>query len=665
MPLSLKSCTSARLSSWLARPWNSRASARTVGSSLYGTILFGGYAQDGLLGTAATVKLTLGPNLTINGAAGKIDTGAAPFDNQGKIIADPSATGPNPVQTTINLSGTGWTNHGTLGAQNGGTLSLAGSWSNLGTVNDNLSTVNLGGSFTTAGLGTFTGTFTASAGAINLTGALDNTAAGAVLRVGAAPLPGNWSLDGGTITGGTVQAATGSALVVVATSKVIGVTLDGTGAGNSTSPLSMQTQGATLKVSGALTLKGATLTLGNAAATFQDQVLFIDSSPQTVDGVAGSPGTILLPGYLQDGLFTTTNSVKLTLGSNLTVTGAGGRIDTGGVPFDNQGKIIADPSASAANPFTINLLLNGTNWTNHGTLGAQNGGLLTLAGSWSNLGTVNDNLSTVNLGGSFTTAGLGTFTGTFSPTAGAINIVGTLDNTAVGAVLRVGAAPLAGNWFLSGGTISGGTVQAANGNALVVNANSKVIGVTLDGTGAGNSVSPLDMTTKNSTLNHPQRLRQPDSQGSYPDSGRRRRRFRGYPVLRGRHRADHGRRRRQTGDYRPPRRRQRRLVRQRRHGEIDARHQSDDHRGGWHDQYQHAAEVAGWIKVLPQLGRQGVALGFLQSTELRASVFAGYYDDLLHRTASGAEVLGWLNTGLDFSTVRVDFESGSEFFSNG
>jgi hypothetical protein len=60
-----------------------------------------------------------------------------------------------------------------------------------------------------------------------------------------------------------------------------------------------------------------------------------------------------------------------------------------------------------------------------------------------------------------------------------------------------------------------------------------------------------------------------------------------------------------------------------------------------------------------------VALGFLQSTELRASVFAGYYDDLLHRTASGAEVLGWLNTGLDFSTVRVDFESGSEFFSNG
>src|SRR5205814_2219 len=60
-----------------------------------------------------------------------------------------------------------------------------------------ISTLNLGGRFATGGLGTLTRT----GGNINLTGTLNN--AGALLQLGAAPVPGSWNLMGGTIVGGT------------------------------------------------------------------------------------------------------------------------------------------------------------------------------------------------------------------------------------------------------------------------------------------------------------------------------------------------------------------------------------------------------------------------------------------------------------------------------
>jgi hypothetical protein len=76
-------------------------------------------------------------------------------------------------------------------------------------------------------------------------------------------------------------------------------------------------------------------------------------------------------------------------------------------------------------------------------------------------------------------------------------------------------------------------------------------------------------------------------------------------------------------------------------------------------------EVAGWIHALPALGRQGVALGFLHSTEYRTDLFQQYYNDLLHRPADAAGINGWVSSGLDSSSVRIGFEASSEFFTNG
>src|SRR4029078_1479579 len=128
--------------------------------------------------------------------------------------------------------------------------------------------VNLGGTFTTAGLGTFTRT--GAGGTVNLTGQLEHT--GAVLHLGAGPTPVSWNLAGGTIAGGTVSAAVGSALVLTQSSGLAGVTLDGTGPGTPPSPLDMQTPFNAVTVAGGLTLKGATLRLGDNLGNARGQL---------------------------------------------------------------------------------------------------------------------------------------------------------------------------------------------------------------------------------------------------------------------------------------------------------------------------------------------------------------------------------------------------------
>src|SRR5207249_2347686 len=79
-----------------------------------------------------------------------------------------------------------------------------------------------------------------------------------------------------------------------------------------------------------------------------------------------------------------------------------------------------------------------------------------------------------------------------------------------------------------------------------------------------------------------------------------------------------------------------------------------------------SGEVAGWVGGLNNgLSRQAAALGFLQSQEFRTDQFEGYYETLLHRPADPAGLNGWVFSNLDMHSVRVGFESGREFFSNG
>jgi RHS repeat-associated protein len=306
-------------------------------------------------------------------------------------------------------------NRTTISADAGGTIYLGGSWTNEGTIlAQNGGSVNLEGSFTTARLGTVT--TSGGTGTINLTGTLVNT--GATFQLTAAT--GSWNLkDNGTIIGGTLNASEGAVLRALS-GTLSGVTVNG----------GLDLSSGEVTVTGGLTVNAA-LGLGNTAGTTYGRLSFQGS--QTVDGT----GSVLLGGSGSNGLVMTPGTT-LTLGPNLTIHGKSGIV--GGGPSSNnnivnQGTISADVGGSLYG------LYLGSNWTNTGTIRAQNGG-------------------TINLEGNFATARLGTVT--TSGGTGTINLDGTLANT--GATLQLTAAT--GSWNLQGGTIVGGTLNASGGAAL-------------------------------------------------------------------------------------------------------------------------------------------------------------------------------------------------------
>jgi hypothetical protein len=78
------------------------------------------------------------------------------------------------------------------------------------------------------------------------------------------------------------------------------------------------------------------------------------------------------------------------------------------------------------------------------------------------------------------------------------------------------------------------------------------------------------------------------------------------------------------------------------------------------------SEVTSWVRLLPSVGRQGAALGFLKSTEYRGIMVRAYYSGLLHRSQppSQSEVNFWVLSSLDLGSIRVLFESTQEYYFN-
>jgi RHS repeat-associated protein len=426
-----------------------------------GSILFGGSDFDSLGISNSNTTLTIGPGLTLHGKSGSIGTSiGSAFINQGTI--SPDAAG-----GSFFLDGVGWSNQGTIQEAAGETVNFLGSWSNTGRISIGAGTLNLGGSFTTAGSGIFApaaaANFSRNGGTVNLIGALDNT--GATLALDARTGP--WNLvAGGTITGGTITTAGGNDLVGIGGggNTLSGVTLDGT--------LDVTSNYAAVVVANGMTLNG-TILLGNADGSNSDSLGFSGS-----EALSGT-GSILFGGSAFDSLFVVSSTTTVTLGPALTLHGKSGTIGTsGGGAFINQGTIGPDVAGGS---FTV----DGTGWSNQGTIQEAAGETVNFLGSWSNTGRISIGAGTLNLGGSFTTAGSGIFApapaGNFSRSGGTVNLIGALDNT--GATLALDART--GPWNLvAGGTITGGTITTAGGNDLVGigGGGNTLSGVTLNGT---------------------------------------------------------------------------------------------------------------------------------------------------------------------------------------
>ena len=431
-----------------------------------GDLVFGGPTGTNVA-RSTSGTLTIGPDLTVSGA-GQLGWGGASMVNQATVLADGSG---------ITLAGTGWSNEGTIEAQNGGSLTLLGTgwsnsgsgtlqisgggamtlqgtYSNSGTMTVSGSTLNLGGSFTNADLGTFTADGSST---IRVTGTLTNS----TLDLSSTAAP--WQLVGGTIIGGTVTGAPG--MTMIFNSSLNGVQMD--------ADFTVSNNYA-LTVTNGLTLNGTMTLSSTGSGTFVDF-----SGTQSLLG----SGNLVFGGTVGANVARSISGT-LTIGPDMTVGGGGsGQLGSPGLPMVNQGTVLADGSG---------ITLNGAGWSNEGTIEAQNGGSLTLAGTgwsnsgsgtlqisgggamtlqgtYSNSGTMTVAGSTLNLGGSFTNADLGTFTADGSST---IRVTGTLTNSTLD--LSSTAAP----WQLVGGTIIGGTVTGAPGMTMFFN--SSLNGVQMD-----------------------------------------------------------------------------------------------------------------------------------------------------------------------------------------
>jgi subtilisin-like proprotein convertase family protein len=75
-------------------------------------------------------------------------------------------------------------------------------------------------------------------------------------------------------------------------------------------------------------------------------------------------------------------------------------------------------------------------------------------------------------------------------------------------------------------------------------------------------------------------------------------------------------------------------------------------------------EINAWLTVLAGIGRTGVATAFLGSAEYRTDVITSFYSVVLRRSSppSASEVSLWVNSGFDFLSIEIFFESSTEFF---
>src|SRR5205823_3964301 len=70
-----------------------------------------------------------------------------------------------------------------------------------------------------------------------------------------------------------------------------------------------------------------------------------------------------------------------------------------------------------------------------------------------------------------------------------------------------------------------------------------------------------------------------------------------------------------------------------------------------------SAEINYWVSQIPNVGRAGVAYFLLLSSEHRVAVIGSYYQSLLKRQGSAADISAWDKSGLDLGFIRILFES--------
>ena len=344
------------------------------GQMLAGTILFEGAVggtrfveMNGTAGTftiGATGVIRTNAGLTGDGSIGGSQNfgGAMTLVNQGLISSQVSGR-------TITISAASLTNTGTgtLEAKSGGILTIAptATWTNAGTISVNAATVNLGGTFdATGGIGAFSNT----GGTVNITGTLLNTAHTLTLD----STTGSWTLNGGTISGGTLGFAGGQSLLIAATAGnlLTGVTVNG--------DLNLNTTSAQTKIAGGTTFTQAHLAANASSLGFAPGQMLAGTI--LFEGAVGGTRFVEMNGTA--GTFTIGATGVIRTNAGLTGDGSiGGSQNFGGaMTLVNQGLISSQVSGRT-------ITISAASLTNTGTVEATNGGTVSVpAGYTQNAG---------------------------------------------------------------------------------------------------------------------------------------------------------------------------------------------------------------------------------------------------------------------------------------
>ncbi|MCC7389213.1 MAG: hypothetical protein IT431_10640 [Phycisphaerales bacterium] len=325
-----------------------------------GVIELSGLGQDHeirLWGQDAVI--TLGAGLLIRG--GHADEGRILSTGTGQTLINLGEIRSDVPGHGIEIRATRFENRGLVACSSDGTLTVSGSWTNLGQVAVNGGRLNLAGTFSTSDLGL--DGFARNGGTIAITGALTNTDQTLALP----QTLGSWTLDGGTIIGGEVSMSP------------IGTLLIGPGAGKLQGPIGIvgSINAATIPyaritITGGLTLAGL-FRIGDGARVFLEGTQRLD-----IDEIrfltGGAPPVIYTAGGA--------NAV-ITLGPTTHVTGGhqsgAGIASAAGETLVLEGTLTSSLSGGS-------VLVLPSKFINRGEVRAANGGtaIVTAAGSYGN-----------------------------------------------------------------------------------------------------------------------------------------------------------------------------------------------------------------------------------------------------------------------------------------
>jgi len=460
-----------------------------------GTLTMSNNAQNYIFGAAATDIFT--NQETIQGS-GNIGNGQLTFVNQGTVNANQST--PLVINAFGGTAGTGTTNTGTLEATTGGTLVLDGlnagaSVTNTGGIiqaigasgTGNGAAVNLQNGITIMG-----GTITSNSfGSFNV---VNNATLSGLTNTGTVNIANNTNLTlvGTIVNNGAINSNSGGNITELILSG--NVTLNGTGTVTmSNNPenfifggvaADVLTVASTQTIQGAGTIGNGQMVLANNGiinATDSNALIIQTSGGTTNTGTleASSGGTLVLTG---------------ASGGNITNTGAGKVVANTGGLVNLQGNVtVSGGSLTGGGTFVETGIGGGatlSGLTNSSTVQVANNTTLTLAGTITNNGSIQENsagnITEILLSGNVTLSGTGTLTMSNNPENFIFSSSGTTDVLTNNSTIQ-GSGSI-GNGAM--GLVNSGTINANQSNTLFINVSSANFNNkgTIEATGSGGLV---------------------------------------------------------------------------------------------------------------------------------------------------------------------------------